>query len=112
MTRKSTFCGFSLGLLAVQADRWMLYRPQVVGQLDIDNTLDPHNAFVVRFRPATRFFPNPADTVIQIDEMTQYIDWAVENKFAVMDINVPSYEENDNVSGSGITAWGVGVSDL
>lgn len=30
--------------------------------------------------------------------MVQYIDWAVENKFAVMDVNVPSYEDNNNVS--------------
>ncbi|MBE3044995.1 hypothetical protein IMZ48_21035 [Candidatus Bathyarchaeota archaeon] len=30
--------------------------------------------------------------------MVNYIDWAVENKFAVMDVNVPSYEESDNVS--------------
>lgn len=34
----------------------------------------------------------------KVDEVVQYIDWAVENKFAVMDVNVPSYEDNNNVS--------------
>ncbi|KAH7311734.1 histone deacetylase [Stachybotrys elegans] len=47
--------------------------PQLLAQPDvIDTTLEPHNAWVV-------------------DGVTQYIDWAIEQKFGVMDVNVPSY---------------------
>lgn len=40
----------------------------------------------------------PVADSAKVDEVVQYIDWAVANKFAVMDVNVPSYEDNNNVS--------------
>lgn len=40
----------------------------------------------------------PLTDSAKVDEVVQYIDWAVANKFAVMDVNVPSYEDNNNVS--------------
>ncbi|KAJ4228214.1 Histone deacetylase hda1 [Fusarium solani] len=47
--------------------------PQLLAQPDvIDTSLDPHNAWVV-------------------DGVTEYIDWAISQKFGVMDINVPAY---------------------
>lgn len=79
--------------------------------MDIDNTLDSHNAFMVCFHPRRPpAFELTADTVRKVDEVVQYIDWAVENKFAVMDINVPSYEENDTVSGDDFATWGARMS--
>lgn len=51
--------------------------PQLLAQPDvIDGSLDSHNAWVV-------------------DGVTQYIDWAVSQKFSVMDINVPAYVSQD-----------------
>lgn len=47
--------------------------PELVGMPDlIDNTVDPHNAFVS-------------------DGVTSYIQWAHENDFGVIDANVPHY---------------------
>ncbi|KAH7241715.1 hypothetical protein BKA59DRAFT_210675 [Fusarium tricinctum] len=47
--------------------------PKLLAQIDvIDTTLDSHNAWVV-------------------DGVTDYIDWAVDQKFGVMDINIPAY---------------------
>ncbi|OAR01822.1 hypothetical protein LLEC1_00665 [Akanthomyces lecanii] len=51
--------------------------PQLLAQPDvIDGSLDSHNSWVV-------------------DGVTQYIDWAAGQKFAVMDINVPAYVSQD-----------------
>lgn len=36
--------------------------------------------------------------VSKIDEVVGYVDWAIENKFGVIDVNIPSYLENENVS--------------
>ncbi|KAG5928293.1 hypothetical protein E4U53_002711 [Claviceps sorghi] len=47
--------------------------PKLLAQSDaINSMLEPHNAWVV-------------------DGVTQYIDWAVSQKFGVMDINIPAY---------------------
>ncbi|KAG6153341.1 hypothetical protein E4U46_006745 [Claviceps purpurea] len=47
--------------------------PRLLAQSDaVDCVLEPHNAWVV-------------------DGVTQYIDWAISQKFGVMDINVPAY---------------------
>ncbi|KAG6004847.1 hypothetical protein E4U21_000685 [Claviceps maximensis] len=47
--------------------------PTLLAQSDaIDSMLEPHNAWVV-------------------DGVTQYIDWAISQKFGVMDINIPAY---------------------
>ncbi|KAM4066934.1 arb2 domain-containing protein [Hirsutella rhossiliensis] len=47
--------------------------PQLLAQPDaVDTSIEPHNAWVV-------------------DGVTQYIDWAIGQKFGVMDINVPAY---------------------
>ncbi|KAH7173675.1 uncharacterized protein B0J16DRAFT_276226 [Fusarium flagelliforme] len=54
--------------------------PQLWAQADaIDSSLDPHNAWVV-------------------DGVTDYIDWAVDQKFGVMDINIPAYVTHDEDS--------------
>ncbi|KAK7414744.1 Histone deacetylase hda1 [Neonectria punicea] len=60
--------------------------PQLLAQPDIiDTTLESHNAWVV-------------------DGVTDYIDWAVGQKFGVMDINVPAYITHDEDSDSYIPA--------
>ncbi|KAG6015062.1 hypothetical protein E4U54_004372 [Claviceps lovelessii] len=47
--------------------------PHLLAQSDaIDSVLEPHNAWVV-------------------DGVTQYIDWAISQKFGIMDINIPAY---------------------
>ncbi|CAG9939480.1 unnamed protein product [Clonostachys rosea f. rosea IK726] len=56
--------------------------PELLAQHDaIDTTIEPHNSWVV-------------------DGVTQYIDWAVHEKFGVMDINIPAYitQEEDTES--------------
>ncbi|KAJ4127253.1 Histone deacetylase hda1 [Fusarium equiseti] len=54
--------------------------PQLLAQADaIDSSLDPHNAWVV-------------------DGVTDYIDWAVDQRFGVMDINIPAYVTHDEDS--------------
>jgi histone deacetylase 6 len=54
--------------------------PQLLAQPDvIDTSLEPHNAWVV-------------------DGVTRYIDWAVSQNFGVMDINVPAYVTQEEVS--------------
>ncbi|CEI62974.1 Histone deacetylase clr3 [Fusarium venenatum] len=61
--------------------------PQLLAQPDvIDSTLDPHNAWVV-------------------DGVTDYIDWAVDQKFGVMDINVPAYVTHDEDSDAHIPSY-------
>lgn len=51
--------------------------PQLLAQPDVlDGSLDSHNSWVV-------------------DGVSQYIDWAVGQKFAVMDVNVPAYVSQD-----------------
>ena len=53
--------------------------PAFFGQADVlDASLDAHNSWVV-------------------DGVTQYIDWAVSQKFGVMDINIPPYVSQDAV---------------
>jgi len=51
----------------------MLSRPVLRGQPDpLNNSLDAHNTWMA-------------------DGVVDYIQWAVENKFGVIDINVPHY---------------------
>ena len=54
--------------------------------------------------PYMRPFTLQLTSVVKVDEVVNYIDWAVDNKFAVMDVNVPSYEESDNVSGNEVAS--------
>lgn len=44
--------------------------------------------------------PYAANDIIKEDGVPTYVDWAVENDFGVMDINVPLYKKDkgDNVS--------------
>lgn len=35
---------------------------------------------------------------MQVDGVTDYIDWAISEKFGIMDINIPSYVATDDVS--------------
>ncbi|PHH52325.1 Histone deacetylase clr3 [Ceratocystis fimbriata CBS 114723] len=52
--------------------------PQLLAQPDVDDSIiESHNAWVV-------------------DELAQYIDWAIENGFGVMDINIPGYIAKDD----------------
>jgi hypothetical protein len=37
-------------------------------------------------------------TIIKTDVAKQYVDWAVNNKFAVIDVNVPKYVTDVEVS--------------
>ncbi|KAF5667569.1 histone deacetylase [Fusarium heterosporum] len=61
--------------------------PQLLAQADvIDTTLDPHNAWVV-------------------DGVTDYIDWAVDQKFGVMDINIPAYVTHEEDSDAHIPGF-------
>lgn len=39
-----------------------------------------------------------ANVEMQVDGVTDYIDWAVGEKFGIMDINIPSYVATENVS--------------
>ncbi|KAJ4029778.1 Histone deacetylase hda1, variant 2 [Fusarium oxysporum] len=56
--------------------------PELLAQPDvIDRSVDPHNAWVV-------------------DGVTDYIDWAVDQKFGVMDVNIPAYVTHDEESDS------------
>ncbi|CCT73422.1 related to histone deacetylase A [Fusarium fujikuroi] len=56
--------------------------PELLAQPDvIDRSVDPHNAWVV-------------------DGVTDYIDWAVDQKFGVMDVNIPAYVTHDEESES------------
>ncbi|KAH7149759.1 histone deacetylase [Dactylonectria estremocensis] len=56
--------------------------PQLLAQPDvIDTTLEPHNAWVV-------------------DGVTEYIDWAIGQKFGIMDVNVPAYITHEEDSDS------------
>ena len=38
------------------------------------------------------------DILLQVDGVTEYIDWAVSRRFGVIDINVPAYITQDEVS--------------
>ncbi|KFG83262.1 putative histone deacetylase A [Metarhizium anisopliae] len=61
--------------------------PQILAQPDpIDSSLQPHNAWVV-------------------DGVTRYIDWAISQKFGIMDINVPAYITNDEDADSYIPGY-------
>jgi histone deacetylase 6 len=47
-----------------------------------------------------KFVYNVADSdanVAKVDGVMEYIDWAVSQKFGVMDVNVPAYLTNDEV---------------
>ena len=54
----------------------------------------------------------PVTDSAKVDEVVQYIDWAIANKFAVMDVNVPSYEDNNNVRPAGHTSARVATQVL
>ncbi|KAG8673475.1 Histone deacetylase hda1 [Fusarium poae] len=61
--------------------------PQLLAQPDvIDSTLDAHNSWVV-------------------DGVTDYIDWAVDQKFGVVDVNVPAYVTHDEDSDAHIPSF-------
>ncbi|KJZ78848.1 hypothetical protein HIM_01621 [Hirsutella minnesotensis 3608] len=61
--------------------------PQLLAQPDaIDTSIEPHNAWVV-------------------DGVFQYIDWAVSQKFGIMDINVPAYITHEEDTDSFIPGY-------
>ncbi|KAF5011475.1 hypothetical protein FDECE_2394 [Fusarium decemcellulare] len=61
--------------------------PHLVAQPDvIDTSLEPHNAWVV-------------------EGVTEYIDWAIGQKFGVMDINIPAYVTHEEDSDAYIAGF-------
>lgn len=84
MTRKLSRCGDKS-----QANS---SRPELVGMPDlIDNTVDPHNAFVVSVPSGPKQVRHCHTDYKQSDGVTSYIQWAHENDFGVIDANVPHY---------------------
>lgn len=39
----------------------------------------------------------PCSLKNQVDGVTQYIDWAISQKFGIMDINIPAYVTGEEV---------------
>jgi hypothetical protein len=48
-------------------------------------------------------------TMSQVDEVAQYIDWAMANEFGVMDINVPALVTTEDVADPSL--WQAGVTE-
>lgn len=72
-------------------------RPQLVAQPDVaDNHLESHNAWVVS-SAQNIFYPRLRLTLVQIDNVVDYVDWAVSKGFGVMDVNVPAALPHEEV---------------
>lgn len=63
-------------------------RPDVMAQPDLhDNKVYPHNTYVVSSPSSST---SATTNKKQSDELKSYIDWAIKNDFAVMDVTLPS----------------------
>lgn len=80
-------------LIRIPAD---VLRPDVLAQIEAqDNTIYPHNAYVVSCFHLTP--SNPLILIsIQNDELKSYIDWAISSGFGVVDINFPQSDSKDD----------------
>ena len=69
-------------------------RPELVAQPDVlNNGVDAHNSWMVSTLTNTPGQTRP--NYLQADGMLPYIDWAVENGFGVIDINIPNHNHQE-----------------